>query len=151
MPRDRTPDERRQLTQPHRLGLVQSSYHTNHERRKSITELCAAHRAGTLDDEGLVTLQELLRQRDAGSVCRMLLDVQRLVNTVDAVIGVRAGILDGGQDDPLNPFERDPQIPGDGLSQRLMNLCGAANRVTKLIDEALAANGGGWEDRDKAA
>ena len=144
----RDPDVDRQLTQPCRLE--QSSHHKGIERRRSIRTLLAQHREQTLDAEGLIELQDLLRQRDAGSVCRMLLAVERLCNTVDAVIGIRAGILDGSGYDTFNPFQRDPDIPGDGLSQRLDNLCGAANRVTREIDAALEANGGGWRDRDAA-
>lgn len=142
------PDVERQLRQPHRLE--QSSYHRGIAHRKSIRTLLSQHREQTLDAEGLIELQDLLRQRDAGSVCRMLLAVERLRNTVDAVIGIRAGILDGSGYDTFNPFQRDPDIPGDGLSQRLDNLCGAANRVTREIDAALEANGGGWRDRDAA-
>lgn len=105
---------------------------------------------GRLLDDGLTDAERReralrMRRQEAPHVCRLLQVVERYCNVVDAVVGVRAGYLDGTGDDPQNPMVRDPSIPGSALTQRLANLCLAGNRAAAELELALRENERGWK------
>lgn len=76
-----------------------------------------------------------LRHAKSPHACWLLEAVQSVVNTIDAINGLRAGDLVVGSDDGV-PCETERGVPIGGLEIRAANLDGAATRAATILRRA---------------
>lgn len=148
----RDPDTDRQLRDPNRLGEFERAPTVGPRLREGLT-----------DHEWQRRKRER-RQAKAPGVARMLTTAtdavkaakrlaktaDKLADRVDTILGIRAGDLLSSRESQSG-FERDQGIPGDGMAQRLMNLCLAVNIAEKALRRALEADERGWPDDEDEA